>query len=101
MALGLTEAGGCRQPSPGFRVEFERGHLVGEHMIVDVAGVGMFSFGGVLDLLKQFGKSSKHYAERLVHIDDVNNSRIAMFIWPAISPWIPKHTAAKLHVSGS
>ena len=79
----------------------ERGHMVGEHMIVDVSGVGMFSFGGgVLDLLKKFGKSSKHYAERLTHIDDVNNSRVAMFIWPAIAPFIPKHTASKLRVSG-
>jgi hypothetical protein len=79
----------------------ERGHLVGEHMVVDVSGVGMFSFGGgVLDLLKRFGKSSKHYAERLVRIDDVNNSRIAMFLWPVISPFIPKHTASKLRVSG-
>ena len=82
------------------RLCVERGHLVGEHMIVDVSGVGMFSFGGVLDLLKRFGQSSKHYAERLVHIDDVNNSRLAMLIWPAIAPWIPKHTAAKLRVSG-
>ena len=78
----------------------ERGHMVGEHMIVDVAGIGMFSFGGVIDLLKQFGKSSKHYAERLVHIDDVNNTKLAMLIWPVIAPWIPKHTAAKLRVSG-
>ena len=78
----------------------ERGHMVGEHMIVDVSGVGMFSFGGTLDLLKRFGKSSKHYAERLTHIDDVNNSRIAMFVWPMISPFIPKHTASKLRVSG-
>jgi hypothetical protein len=23
-----------------------------------------------------------------------------MFIWPVIQPWIPKHTAAKLRVSG-
>ena len=37
---------------------------------------------------------------RLVHIDDVNNSKIAMLIWPMIAPWIPKHTAAKLRVSG-
>jgi hypothetical protein len=78
----------------------ERGHLVGEHMIVDVDGVGMFSFNGVVDLVKRFGKGSKHYPERIVHIDDVNNTSFAMFIWPIIKPWIPKHTAAKLRVAG-
>ena len=78
------------------RLCVERGHLVGEHMIVDVSGVGMLSFRGTLELLKRFGHSSKHYAERLVHIDDVNNSRIAMFLWPVIAPFIPKHTAAPL-----
>lgn len=59
----------------------ERGHLVGEHMVADAGGVGMLSFGGgVLGLVKSMGKGSKHYAERLVHIDDVNNSRVAVFL---------------------
>jgi hypothetical protein len=46
-----------------------------EHQVVDVSGVGMFSFNGTLDMLKRFGKGSKHYPERIVHIDDINNSR--------------------------
>jgi hypothetical protein len=78
----------------------ERGHLVGEHQIIDVDGVGMFSFGGVLDTVRAMGKGSRHYPERLVHIDDINNTRVAMFIWPAIAPFIPKHTASKLRVAG-
>ena len=131
----------------------ECGHLVGEHQVVDVEGVGVFSFNGTLDLLKKFGKGSKHYPERIVHsthafapftpvhsrrvapaadpclplactrpihwlpccaqpyceqrcvcatcaVDDINNTKLAMFIWPAIAPWIPKHTAAKLRVCG-
>lgn len=62
---------------------------------------GMFSFGGgVLALLKRFGRGSKHNPERLIMINDINNSRLAMVLWPAISPFVPKHTAAKLRVSG-
>lgn len=78
----------------------ERGHLVGEHQVVDVSGVGMFSFNGVFELLKRFGKCSKHYPERLVLINDIMNSRLSLFLWPMIAPFIPKHTAAKLRVSG-
>lgn len=63
-------------------VSVERGHLVGEHQIVDVSGIGMFSFDGTIDLLKRFGKLSVHYPERIVQIDDINNTRVCG--WPCL-----------------
>ena len=78
------------------------GHPVGEHMIIDVAGVGMLSLGpSTLGLIRRIGEGWKHYPERFVAIDDVNNTRVALLIWPLIRRFVPKQTAAKLRVSGT
>lgn len=79
----------------------DNGRLVGEHLIIDVANIGLFFDRGVFALFKEAGQGWAHYPEKLVHIDDINNSRIALVVWPLVRPFVPAHTTKKLHVSGT
>ena len=78
-----------------------KGELVKAYMVIDASGVGLSTLRhiSVVKLIAKIGPA--HFPETTRRVWVVNAPSVLALIWRAISPLLPPHTRAKVHILGS
>ena len=77
-----------------------KGELVKAYMVIDAAGVSLSTLRhiSVVKLIAKIGPA--HFPETTRRVMIVNAPSVLTVIWSAISPLLPAHTRAKVHILG-